>query len=114
LFTSRFFSGLFLLEYAKGFKRERCRYFHGPSLKSGIHFDTIGQIDANLLWFRSAGLQPLLWLANMVHLLGCASSDYVWLVLFLAFVRYQQTSISKTVLPNTDTQDTRVFIAQQW
>ena len=52
------------------------------------------------LWLGNAGLQPSSWPANLVELLVWASSNYACILLFLNFIRYQQTSISKTVLQN--------------
>jgi len=56
----------------------------GPILK-----EYVKQV-LNRLWLRSAGLQSSSWLAHLVKLLGWASHNYTCIVLFLAFVRYQQ------------------------
>jgi len=57
LFTSRFSSGLILLEYIKGFKRYSVCAWAGPS-RVLTHFDKVGQIDLKLAldekcWFAA-------------------------------------------------------------
>ena len=77
-----------------------------PLLRCGTDFDKICQIDLN------PDLVENRWHAAFI--VACKLGLTVWLgffklcvhiVLFLTFVRYQKTSVSKTVLSNPTTYD---------
>jgi len=56
LFTSRFSSGLILLEYIKGLKRLLCQYLHLALYRCETNFDKIGQIGLKLAPGEKCGL----------------------------------------------------------